>query len=197
MYKTQGIILATDAIGEADLSLSVFTRDFGKLLFVAQGVRKRDSKLRSILQAGHMIDFVFVPMRSGRYRLTSPAIIECFSGIRNEPRKLAALLLSLAVFDKVVLEGAHDEAMWDFLNEWMSELSEIPPFEERERAAVHFWFLSGLLEVLGYGAREYGGASLRDSLVRAGEGFSKDAQSLRKAFASKLSFFLPDNCLVQ
>ena len=148
MHRTEGIIISSEKIGESDSLFSIFTKEYGKLKVVAQGVRKSNSKLRAILQPGHHISFLFFPLRSGRYRLTSPALIGSFAGIRSDSDKLATHLYLLSVFDSIVFEESKDEGLWDLLLQWSGELSELSG--AGNASSLRFWFLSHLLFRLGF-----------------------------------------------
>ena len=148
MHRTEGIIISSEKIGESDSLCSIFTKEYGKLKVVAQGVRKIDSKLRAILQPGHHISFHFLPLRSGRYRLTSPTLINSFAGIRSNSEKLATHLYLLSVFDSIVFEESKDDGLWDLLLQWSGELSEL--LEAGNASSLRFWFLSHLLFCLGF-----------------------------------------------
>ncbi len=157
MYKTEGIILAGEKIGESDIVLSVFTRDFGKMFCIAQGVRKNDSRLRSILQIGAHINFQFVALRSGRFRLTSPVLISLYPQGSVRARALPVFLYSLGLCNRIVLEGERDIRLWQFMIEWAEHVSrdeasvsigEAPSVDIFSRA--RFWFLGNFLAILGH-----------------------------------------------
>lgn len=149
MHRTQGFILASEKTGETDQLISVFSRDFGKMKVVAQGSLKHDSKMRTIVQVGHAIDFSVLPLRSGRYRLTSPFIIDAYSAIRNDRYKLAVVLFSLGVLDRVLHEGEPDARLWNFLISWFSELWAIDISERAHGERLAQWFSIRCLEHLG------------------------------------------------
>ncbi len=152
MYHTEGIVIAVGPIGEGDVILSVFTRDFGKLTCRAQGVRKAGSRLRSILQTGALIDFHFLPLRSGIFRLTSPSLVALYPrGIRRAST-LPVFLESIAVFNRAVLDGEKDPHLWAFMRGWIDALSDADPTFEEDRARL--WFLGNLMTVLGHVSEE-------------------------------------------
>ena len=45
VYKAEGIVLRRQAIGEADRTITLFTREYGKLRAVARGTRRTASRL--------------------------------------------------------------------------------------------------------------------------------------------------------
>ena len=44
-YRTQGLVLRNVPIGEADLLVTVFSRETGKLKVVAKGARRSNSRM--------------------------------------------------------------------------------------------------------------------------------------------------------
>lgn len=185
MHRTQGIILATEKLGETDQLVSVFSKDFGKLKAVAQGSLKHDSKMRSIVQAGHMIDGVFIPLRSGRFRLTSAFLIESHPRIRNHGKKLSVSLFSLGLMDSVFHENERDENVWNFLTSWFTKLetADIQSYEQAELSARRF--SAELLARLG---------GVRESHLIA-EALSWGV--LEEAYQTSLGFSLPRYFLIQ
>lgn len=198
MYRTQGFILSVEKTGEADGALSLFTKDFGKQKCIAQGVRKSDSKLRTILQAGNLIDFVFVPLRSGRYRVTSPSLSESFYQIRSSQKKLALFLFSLAIIDTVLFEGEKDEALWECMYTWCTELAIYQKMTDEDISAARFWFLARLFHVLGF-MSEKSALSVPASLVEWLHDHPAifNEKGLVSAYAASLNFSLPGHFLLQ
>lgn len=150
MHKTQGIILASEKIAEADQFFYIFTQDFGKIACVAQGVRKNDSRLKSILQTGARIHFNFIALRSGRFRLASPSLVALYPYGEHRDAGLAVYLKSLALINKIVLENQSDEKLWNFLASWSGAFSALADFSAYNQERAYFWFLGNLLTVLGH-----------------------------------------------
>lgn len=198
MHRTQGIILSSEKFGEADQLISLFSRDFGKIKLIAQGSLKHDSKMRSLVQMGHAIDCVIVPLRSGRYRLTSPSLMETFSCIRGDARKLSAYLCSLVLLDHILHEGEQDERLWNFFLRWFSELTDGDLHNRTDVERSISWFLGHLLFFLG-GLREKEKialpATLREALAERNSAVEWSA--LRRAYQASLGFSLPKCFLVE
>ena len=49
-YKTQGIIIKRTNLGEFDRLLTVYTKDFGKILIRGKSIRKNQAKLKGHLE---------------------------------------------------------------------------------------------------------------------------------------------------
>lgn len=62
-YKARGIVLKRINYGEADRILTVFTRDYGKIISLAKGVRKLTSRKSGSVELGAEAEFFFVKTR--------------------------------------------------------------------------------------------------------------------------------------
>ena len=139
-------------------------------------MRKNDSCLRSILQIGAHINFQFVALRSGRFRLTSPVLISLYPRGLARVSALPVFLYSLGLCNRIVLEGERDTRLWRFMIQWAEHIShdEAIRFAEdtrnqsiRETSALigdafsmdifsraHLWFLGNFLVILGHVSAE-------------------------------------------
>src|SRR6185369_4009724 len=88
IHHTQGFILGSTAVGEANRYITIFTRELGVIGAVEQGIRKIDSKLRYGLQ-----DYAYVRADVIRgkhsWRITSAAPQNDFDMLRSDPAKSA------------------------------------------------------------------------------------------------------------
>lgn len=149
MYSTQGIVLKKIAVGEADALFSVYTRDFGKIRALAQGVKKEEAKLKGHLEPLNLINLGFVLSKNGE-RLTQAVLLAYWPQIRNSLEKTSAASYLLALMDQHCLPGQKDEPLWDFLVSQMAELEKT----ELNRGDFRNYLKSleiKFLKVLGYG----------------------------------------------
>ena len=79
IHKTEGFVLGSRPIREADKYFYIYTRDFGLIGAVAQGVRKLNSKLRFHLQDFNQLDLELVEGKE-IWRITSATKTPCRSG---------------------------------------------------------------------------------------------------------------------
>lgn len=121
MYFTEGIILKKIDIGEADDLFSIFTKDFGKIRAIAQGVKKESAKLKGHLEKLNLAEISFVEGKSG-YRLTSAEAKNLFPNIRLGLTTLKAAFYCFELYDRLVLEGEKDLRLWRLLNKSLAFL---------------------------------------------------------------------------
>lgn len=116
MYTTEGIILKRSDTGEADSFFTIYTKDFGKIRALAQGVKKGDAKLKGHLEPLSLSAISLVTARSG-LRLTAAVLQAAFPDTRNNYNKLAAGFSVVELLDKECLEGEKDEKLWNLILE--------------------------------------------------------------------------------
>ena len=87
IYHTEGLILESTPVGEADKRYAIFTRDLGMINARATGVRKLSSKLRFVLQ-----DFAYVKIDlvqgKNYWRVTSASPGGILEGLAKERKTL-------------------------------------------------------------------------------------------------------------
>jgi hypothetical protein len=74
VYTTNAFVISLDPQGETDCAFTLYTKDFGRIVAVAKGIRKIESKLKSHLP---QYGYVSVSMVRGRevWRITSAQIL--------------------------------------------------------------------------------------------------------------------------
>ena len=83
LYKVEAVILKRKNIGEADRMLTIFTKEYGKLVVVAKGIRKITSR-----RAPHLEVFsqVILMLHKGKTRdiLTEASLVDGFQNLRRD-----------------------------------------------------------------------------------------------------------------
>lgn len=106
VHTTEGFILSSAPVGEANRIFHIFTREFGVIIATAQGVRLSKSKLRP-----HLLDYSFssVSLVKGKefWRITSAA------GVSRSNNKIYIQILTII---KRLLQGEGEhETLFDYL----------------------------------------------------------------------------------
>lgn len=167
MYSTEGIILKKIDVGESDALFSVFTKDFGKIRAIAQGVKKESAKLKGHLEKLNLAEISFVEGKSG-YRLTSAEAKNLFPNIRSNLPILKAAFYCIEICDKLVLEGEKDLRLWGLLNQsliFLDKNHNSPPDKLQD---FFSFFEKEFANISGYGNGEKFGieALTRDLTVK-------------------------------
>ncbi len=144
MYQTEGVVLKKIAVGEADEFITFYTRDFGKMRALAQGVKKEQAKLRGHIEPLNRAALGFVIGRNGE-RLVYAQAIESYPSIREDLDRLTAARCVSALIDEQCFEGERDERLWSILEQTLHDLDEqglsdttIPLFKAQVSAALGY-----------------------------------------------------------
>lgn len=150
MYSTEGFILKSIAVGEADTLFSLYTKDFGKMRVRAQGVRKEEAKLKGHMEPLNLTHIGFVLGRYGE-RLTYASVIHAWTMIRSDWDRLHAAYRVASSIDTYCFEGEKDEALWSLLYASVIALEEEQDVIKL-REVFFSEFQKRFLECLGYDA---------------------------------------------
>src|SRR5690554_1929461 len=88
LYRTDGIVLRTRPLGEADKILTLLTRDRGKIEVVARGARRPRNRLAAAAQPFSYLK-VLIFAGKGLDQLSQAEIIKSFGPIRENLVKMA------------------------------------------------------------------------------------------------------------
>lgn len=142
MYTTDAIVLKKTESGEADALFTLYTKEYGKIRALAQGVRKNEAKLKGHLEPLNLASISFVLGKNGE-RLTHAALINPWPAIWGSFEKLKAAHAVADLADKNTMPGERDPHLWELL---------LRGFEALERSGEGKIFLErfkqGLISVL-------------------------------------------------
>lgn len=146
LYKTQGIIIKRANLGEFDRLLTVYTKDFGKILVRAKSVRKSQSKLKGHLELFLYSHLLLAPGKNLDI-ITGAETIERFSGLHQQLPYLAAAYYLSELIDKSMAGPEKDEQIWQLV---LSSFHDINQGEAEPKILVAD-FQRKLSRFLGYG----------------------------------------------
>lgn len=160
LYETQGIIIKKTNLGEFDRLLTVYTKDFGKILVRAKAVRKNQAKLKGHLELFLHSHLIFAQGKNLDI-VTNAEIIEDFPYLHQRLPCLAAAYYLAELVDKLIAGPEKDENIWPLL---------LLGFENLNRPGVEIKLLisnfeNKLLEFLGYGRNQKNIPSFIESLL--------------------------------
>ncbi|NLL17499.1 MAG: DNA repair protein RecO [Clostridia bacterium] len=144
IYKTEGIILKSYNLKEADRILTIYTKDYGKISAVAKGVRRSRSKLRGATQQLTYVDLVLYQGKSID-TITQCETKEMFIALREDLHRWAYAVYTIELLDAMVPERQPQVRVYA---EFLAALHLIAALEEPEIGAL--FFTVRLLPLLGY-----------------------------------------------
>ena len=148
LYKTQGIIIRRGNANDFDRLLTVYTKEFGKVLLKAKSVRKNESKLKGHLELFLLVHLMIAPGR-GLDIITGVETIENFSNLRQNVSSLAVAHYLAEITDKLIAGPEKDANIWNLLLESFSWLNK---GEDIKKTIGNFE--NKILEYLGYGQQK-------------------------------------------
>lgn len=151
MYLTEGIILKKSDAGETGAVFTVYTKSFGKLRMLAQGVKKETAKLKGHLEPLSLTEVGFVLGKNGE-RLTRASMINYWPFIKRDYEKSAVACRITDLVDKSCFPGQTDGAIWEFLVRSFSSLDQ-NSFSPEELANFYVSFENNFSDCLGYAGK--------------------------------------------
>ena len=149
-YRTQGVFLKKNDRGEADQLFTIYTKDFGKLGILGKAIRKIKSKLRGGAELFYLSEIEFIQGKIHK-TLTDAILIENFSNIRKDLKKLKIAYQIVEVLDNLVAKEEKDEKAWQLLKEALEKLNSLkkmPTVHTQE--IIYYYFFWNLISILGY-----------------------------------------------
>lgn len=149
IYTTEGIVLKRFEVGEADSLFVIYTKDFGKIRALAQGVKKENAKLKGHLEILSLSNISFVLGRHGE-RLTQAKLINFWPVLQQDPGKFRVARQIIELVDQNCLGGEKDESLWKLLLKSLIFLGK-NSFVEKDLDLYKEEFIKKLSACLGYG----------------------------------------------
>ena len=126
-YRTEGIIMRRQDLGEADRILTTYTRDFGKLRLLGKGIRKPQSKT-----AGHVELFARVDLQLTRGRtfdiITQAQMLDAYLPLRQNLTLSTYASHFVELVDAFAEDEDENKELYDLLASglaWLSETSDV------------------------------------------------------------------------
>ena len=143
-FATEGIVLKRVSVGETDRIVTLLTKDFGKLVGVAKGIRSLTSSKRAHLEPGNRVK-VFAVKTKSLPLITQATLIKNVQGSQRETLiGLRRLSQVLEVFDRLFVEEDEDQLAYLKTLEILELLTNTYSYQKMQD------LLGSLLEHLGY-----------------------------------------------
>ena len=147
LYKTEGIVLRSMDLGEADRVLTVLTPRLGKLRVIAKGIRRPRSRLGGGLEPFSDVHLVLAVGRTFDV-VTQVALEDPHLGLRNDLHSTAAAWYLVELADRFC-EGASDShAAFVLLSQGLTAMDTDADLVSRE--VVTRWYELALLSAMGF-----------------------------------------------
>ncbi len=149
IYKTKGIVLRRQDLGEADRILTIYTSKYGKVRAKALGVRKVLSKLGGHLELFNIVDLSLVEGK-GLDTITACRAQESFRNLRADLKKTSLAYYVVELLDKLTPEKQKDYRIFKLLKEILATLNQKTIIGTDKLYLVIRSFELRFLSLLGY-----------------------------------------------
>src|ERR671919_2001913 len=147
LYKTEGIVLRSMDLGEADRVLTVLTPRLGKLRVIAKGIRRPRSRLGGGLEPFSDVHLVLAIGRPFDV-VTQVALEDPHLRLRNDLHSTAAAWYLVELADRFCEGSADSHEAFGLLAQGLAGLDAAPADVSRE--VVARWFELHLLDAMGF-----------------------------------------------
>ena len=149
LFHTTGIVLSRRDHREADRWYSAFTREHGKVEFLARGSHKPLAKLSPHLEMPAESEFLLV---DGRAFLTVAGVerLRAFPNVYGDTQRLVLAKNALHLVDIGTKPDEADPTIYELIVNWFSFLDDAPSLTAERSGFVLGAFAMKLLAVIGY-----------------------------------------------
>src|SRR3989338_2786561 len=165
-YKATGFIISKRFSREHDRIFTIYTKEYGKIEALAQGVLKLESKLAGNLE---LLSKASLLIARGRVfdRVAGIDVEERFADIKKNLQKLVVALHSAEILHGMVHEKAPDASLFALLEDFFEELNTLSEKTETRRALyLSHLFIIKLSLILGYRSNSRVAKQFLDALVQ-------------------------------
>jgi DNA repair protein RecO (recombination protein O) len=145
VYKTEGIIIRAADMGELDRLLFVYTRGYGKISARAISARKKESKLRGLLEPFTRGQFLLAKSKTVDI-VTDFEVIDSLSCLHRNLENLAYAYYFSELIDKLISSPERDEDIWRLVARGFEVLNQ----KRKDLPEIKVLFEDKLVEFLGY-----------------------------------------------
>ena len=148
LRKTEAVVVQCTDFGEADLIVTLYTSELGKIRCIAKGARKSKRRFMNTLQPLSYIRVVFAEGRGGLVRIDQADIIQPFFRISEDIFKVLCGFYWMELISEMTVEREANVGLFCHLIRSLEMLDEMTPRDEELR-----FFELRLLDLLGYRPR--------------------------------------------
>jgi len=145
IYKTEGIIIKAADLGELDRLLFVYTRGYGKISVRAISARKKESKLRGLLEPFTRGQFLLAKSKTIDI-VTDVEMINSYSFLHQNLSALAYAYYFSELIDKLVVAPEYDDNLWRLT----ARVFEVLNQKRNDLPKIRLAFEDKLVEFLGH-----------------------------------------------
>lgn len=144
-YKSEGVVLKRWNSGEADRVVTIFTKHHGKLVAIANGVRKITSRRAGSLEPATQAVFFFYKGKTFDI-ITQTQLISSFTQARKNLSRITQVHQILEIVDLLTRENQSHSQVYEILLDTLSALD-----SNGSKRGLIVQNVRKILQVLGFG----------------------------------------------
>lgn len=122
MESTEGYVLGGLRYGDTSKIIRVFSRDKGKLSFIAKGAVRKNNKFGASVEPLSKAEFQYIEKKSGLHLLTGADLKSYPSKIISDSERLPAALSAIELLGATLPDADPHEEVYQLLDEFMAGL---------------------------------------------------------------------------
>lgn len=147
-FSTQAIVLKVEDVGEKDIFLSLFTREYGFVYAKARGIRTQNSRLRFALQPLTVCFASLVHGKTG-WILTNATFLHSYYFDTDGAIQRRTIIHILHLLGRLYIGEEAHAYLFDFIERQLHIISK-KIIEEKNLKAHEVFIVFKLLDTLGY-----------------------------------------------
>src|SRR3990170_1233956 len=114
-FSSEGVILKRVDFGEADRLITIFTKNKGKILSLAKGIRRIESRRAGNVELLNKVKLFFAQSKSLPI-LTEAESLETYSFLKKDLKKIGCAYYFVELVDKFFHEGQENYKIFETLS---------------------------------------------------------------------------------
>jgi DNA repair protein RecO (recombination protein O) len=125
-YKTEGVVLRSFRLGEADRVLHVYTLERGRVGAVAKGVRRTKSRFGARLEPLSHVDLMLHQGSGELHTVTGVELVRSHAAAREDPYRLQVGLVGLEAMLRLFPDQERNPRAFEALTKFLDLVDELP-----------------------------------------------------------------------
>lgn len=142
--KTEAVVLKKKSLLNKDVLVYLFSKEQGKIVAVAKGLKKITSRRSPHLETGNLIQAV-LSKKSDRFFLQETNLISGFSELKKNQEKINKLYQFFFVLEKLLPEHQSEDVVYNLTKSFLVKLSQ----SDSKDNLIPLYF-NKILRALGY-----------------------------------------------
>lgn len=146
--KTQGIVLKTTKYSETSIIAKLFTKKYGLLSFIIQGVRSSKNKQKgNLIQPLNILNLeIYLKEQRNLHRIKEYSAAYIYQTLHHDFTRQSVAIFCIELISKCIKEQEVNERLYDYLIFFLTELDGQTPFTENKP----LFFLLETASILGF-----------------------------------------------